>query len=114
MKMDVTSLLDGIQKLESKSDVAIRAFAETGALKMQQYAQKNAKWKDRTGAARQRLQGSVQNRGNVIRMQVAYGVDYGIYLEYKHEKRYAILPDTIRIVGNEEIIPSFDKFLEKL
>lgn len=113
-KLDSTSLLRGLQSLESKSEVAMRAFAETGALKMQSYAQQNAPWTDRTGAARQRLKGSVQRRENAFRIQIAHGVDYGIWLEFAHEKRFAILPDTIRIVGQEKIMPSFEKFLERL
>ena len=60
MKFDVSSLEKGLNQLENKSNTAIRAFCDTGALKMQSYAQQNAKWTDRTGAARQRLQGGTE------------------------------------------------------
>lgn len=104
----------GLSQLENKTDMAIRAFCDTGALKMQSYAQQNARWTDRTGAARQRLKGGVEKRANGYAIRISHGVDYGIWLEFAHEKRFAILPDTIRVVGQEEILPAFEKFLERL
>lgn len=114
MKIDIKSMEKGLSQLENKTDTAIRAFCDTGALKMQSYAQQNARWTDRTGAARQRLQGGTEKRANGYAIRIAYGVDYGLWLELAHEKKYAILPDTLRIVGQEEILPAFEHMLERL
>lgn len=114
LKIDAVGLVQGLERLQSKSDLAVRALAETGALKMQSYAQKNARWTDRTGAARQRLNGSVEKRVNGYAIAIAHGVQYGIYLEFDYEKRYAILPDTLREVGQNEVMPAFEKLLERL
>lgn len=114
MKIDIRNMEKGLSQLENKTDMAIRAFCDTGALKMQSYAQQNARWTDRTGAARQRLKGGVEKRANGYAIRISHGVDYGIWLEFAHEKRFAILPDTIRVVGQEEILPAFEKFLERL
>ncbi len=114
MKMDMRALKKGLSLLESKTNAGIKAFAETGAIKMQAYAQSHAPWTDRTGDARKRLHGSAQNRGDVIRIQIAHGVEYGIWLELAHEKRFAIIPDTIRVVGQDEIMPAFDRLIERL
>lgn len=114
MRLDATSLVNGLLSLEGKANAAVRTLAETGALKMQSYAQQNAPWTDRTGSARQRLKGYVQNRGDALRINISHGVDYGIWLEFAHEKRYAILPDTIRIVGEQQIMPAFERLLERL
>lgn len=114
MRIDISDMEKGLSKLENKTDMAIRVFCDTGALKMQSYAQKNAKWTDRTGAARQRLQGSTEKRANGYAIRIAHGVDYGLWLELAHEKKYAIIPDTLRIVGQEEILPAFEHMLERL
>lgn len=114
IRLDMRALRSGIERMENRSDMAIRAFAETGALKMQSYAQQHAKWTDRSGRARQTLQGGVEKHANGYTIRLAYGVDYGIHLELRYGKRYAILPDTIRIVGQEEIMPAFQNLMERL
>lgn len=113
-RLDTNSLARGLDRMQNKSDAVIRAFAETGGLKMQSYAQQNAKWTDRSGAARQRLKSGVERRESGYWIRLSYGVDYGIWLELAHEKKYAILPDTIRAVGQEEIMPAFERFIERL
>ena len=109
--LNTSSLTRGLERMQNKSDAAIRAFAETGGLKMQSYA---AKWTDRSGAARQRFKSGVERRESGYWIRLSYGVDYGIWLELAHEKKYAILPDTIRAVGQEEIMPAFERFIERL
>ena len=112
--LNTSSLTRGLERMQNKSDAAIRAFAETGGLKMQSYAQQNAKWTDRSGAARQRFKSGVERRESGYWIRLSYGVDYGIWLELAHEKKYAILPETIRAVGQEEIMPAFERFIERL
>ena len=114
MRFDMNALEKGLMSLEDKSHVAVRAFADTGAIKMKSYAQNNAPWVDRTGAARGRLNSYTQDRGDIIRIVVAHGVDYGIYLELANEKKYAIIPQTIQTVGQGEIMPAFQGMLERL
>ena len=100
--------------MESKTDAAVRIFAEQGKEKLVGYAKRNAPWTDRTGSARGRLNGYVSKVSNGYRITLAHGVDYGIWLELAHEKRFAILPQTLEVVGNQEIIPAFQLFMEKL
>ena len=88
--------------------------AESGAQKMEQYAKKNRKWTDRTGRARQSLNGSAFRIDNGYRIQIAHGVYYGVYLEYAHERKYAILERTITKVGMEQIMPAFHNFLDAI
>lgn len=114
MRLDMSGLEKGLEKLQGKSEASIRMLAETGALKMQSYAQQNAPWTDRSGAARQRLNGSVEKRKDGYLIMISHGVEYGIYLEFAHEKRFAIIPDTLRYVGQEQIVPAFNKLLERL
>lgn len=114
MRLNTKTLEAGLKKMENRTDMAMRTFCDTGALKMQSYAQSHAKWQDRSGRARQTLQGGTEKRANGYVIRIAYGVDYGQWLEFAQEKKYAILPDTIRIVGQQEIMPSFERFLERL
>ena len=114
IKIDASKLLANLENAETKSQVAIRMFAQEGAKKFENYAKKNRPWTDRTGSARQRLQGGVEKRASGYAIRISHGVDYGIWLELAHEKRFAILPDTLRYVGEEEIMPAFEKFMERL
>ena len=113
-QMDISGLVKGLTGTESKSEMAIRMYAETSAMKLQNYARENRPWTDRTSHARQRLTGSVTTTSNGYRLILAHGVSYGIWLELAHEKRYSIIPKTIEYVGTFVIIPGFERLLERL
>lgn len=113
-KYDGSGLNNGLSQFISKADTAIRMYAETGAQKLRSYAQENRRWTDRTSHARQRLNAYVTKMDNGYRITLAHGVDYGIWLELAHEKKYSIIPETIRVVGNEEILPGFERLIERL
>ena len=112
--IDVSKVLKGITDFEGAFDKALMVFAQSGAQKMEQYAKKNRKWTDRTGRARQSLNGSAFRIDNGYRIQIAHGVYYGVYLEYAHERKYAILERTITKVGMEQIMPAFHNFLDAI
>lgn len=113
-RLDAKGLLTGLTGLESKTDTAIRMYAETSAKKMENYAKENRRWTDRTGHARQRLNGYVGKMANGYRVYIAHGVNYGLWLELAHEKRFAILPQTIEYVGKNQVMPGFEKLMERL
>ena len=95
MKVDISRVLSGLTEAEAKAKVAMKMVGIQGAKKMQIYAQKNARWTDRTGHARQRLTGYIEDYVDKLRICIAHGVNYGIYLEMCNEKRYAILQETV-------------------
>lgn len=113
-RLDAKGLIAGVQKLESKSDQAIRMFAEQGARMLEDSAKENRKWTDRTGRARQSLHAYVGKISSGYRITLAHGVDYGLWLELAHEKRFAIIPQTIEYVGTFEILPGFERLLDRL
>lgn len=113
-KWDLSSLLNGLSNAENKVDAAVRMFAETGALKLQNYAKQNAPWTDRTGHARQRLNSYVSAVSNGYKIALAHGVNYGIWLELAHEKRFSIIPQTINYVGSHDIMPGLAKLMDRL
>lgn len=114
LKFDLSGMISGLADCESKADIAIRMLAEQGALQLQNSARENRKWTDRTGHARQRLTGYVGKIPEGYRITLAHGVDYGIWLELAHEKRFAIIPRTIEYVGTFEIMPGFQRLIERL
>lgn len=114
LKFDLSRMISGLADCESKADIAIHMLAEQGALQLQNSARENRKWTDRTGHARQRLTGYVGKIPEGYRITLAHGVDYGIWLELAHEKRFAIIPQTIEYVGTFEIMPGFQRLIERL
>lgn len=112
--LDIGTLQHTLAGIPPKADAALKVLAETGALSMQNYARSNAPWTDRTAHARQRLEGTVESIPKGYRIIIAHGVDYGIYLECAHEKKYAILQKTVDTVGNQEVLPALEKLWEKI
>lgn len=113
-KFDADKLLGGLTAFENKAQAALRMYADTSALKLQNYARQNARWTDRTGHARQRLTGDVLIASNGYKLRLAHGVEYGKWLELAHERRFAIIQETIDTVGNNEIIPGLKRLMENL
>lgn len=101
----------GLQELDRRTDAAIKELANRGAQEIEDYAKNNAPWVDRTGEARRTLKGSTSPIANGVRITLSHGVDYGVYLELAHEKRFAILMQAIRTVGVKSILPAFNKLL---
>ena len=114
LKFDLSGMVSGLADCESKADIAIRMLSEHGALQLQNFARENRRWTDRTGHARQRMHGYVGDIPEGYRITLAHGVDYGLWLELAHEKRFAIIPQTIEYVGTFEIMPGFERLIERL
>lgn len=108
IRVDSKQLLKRLENAETKSQVAIKMFAQEGAKKFENYAKINRPWTDRTGHARQRLVGWVETFSDKVRIHIGHGVDYGVYLELCNEKRYAILQPTVNACS-KEVIQGFNK-----
>lgn len=112
-QFDPGDMLDKISRASSKSEAAIAMYAENAALTLQNYAREHRPWTDRTGQARQRLTGSVAIVAQGYQIILAHGVNYGVWLELAHEKRFAIIQPTIQ-AKFPEILSGFNKLLERL
>lgn len=73
-------------------DQACRAAAIHG----ERFAKTNAPWTNRTGAARATLAGQSTVAGASGEITISHGVDYGIWLEVAHGRRYGIIPQTVQ------------------
>lgn len=114
IKMDISDIQGNMEEMYSRLNTAVGVLAEQGAVKMQSSAKKNAPWTDRTGAARGRLSGTASPIPKGWRIKLAHGVSYGIYLELAHERRFAIIQQTVDRVGYGEIMPAFNRFMDRL
>lgn len=114
-RFDGSSLERGLSAFEDRFEAAVHMYAETGATKLQNFAQTNAPWTDRTGHARQRLNAKVSREGNGgYLITLAHGVDYGIWLELANEKKFAVIEKTILECGKTEVLPGFERLLNRL
>ena len=112
-RFEASEILEGLDVLEDRTDTALRMYAETAAKDLEGYMKYNAPWTNRTGHARQRLTGTVEDDPKGYRIKLAHGVNYGIHLECANEKKYAILEPTILSQSNK-VIQGFRTLLGRL
>lgn len=97
---NASSLSKGLDRMSLKIGAAILMYANTKAAEIQSKMKVNRPWTDRTGMAKATLATVVsQPDSTTIRMTLAHGVDYGVWLELAHEKNYAIIQPTINEEG---------------
>lgn len=104
---------EGLSLFENKADIALKAYAETAAKKVESYAKTHAIWEDRTGDARKRLTGSVIHSSRGYKIKIAHGVNYGKWLELANEKLYSICKPSIDAMS-PEVLRGMNKLLERL
>ena len=95
-------LLKNLETKSKRSRVEVRMYAETVAKLLEKDAKQRAPWTDRTGQARQRLSAYVTEiQPGICMVTLAHGVDYGVFLELAHEKRFATIMPTIQRLSPE-------------
>lgn len=113
-EFDVDAVEKSLLEFAEEAEKAISTLCQTDALILQNYAQEHRPWTDRTGHARQRLKGTSNHPElNTWELTLAHGVDYGIWLECAHEKKYAIIQPTIQ-TKSPEIMNSFEGLINSL
>lgn len=111
--VDTSDLENGLDRIANRGEAAIQMYLETGALMMTNYAKRNASWTDRSGRARTSLNSHVETKDFGYRIVIAHGVNYGIWLELAHEKKYEILGKTLKNTSGE-ILQGFNNLMERL
>ena len=111
---DSSSLSKKLDKMSVKLGAVLLMYSATKASELQAKMKMNRPWTDRTGMAKATLSARVsQPDTNTIRITLAHGVDYGIWLELAHEKNYAIIAPTVREEG-PRIVSDLGNFMSKL
>jgi hypothetical protein len=90
--------------MSEKAGATVLLYAKTKAAVIEGWMKKNRPWTDQTTRAKAGLNVSVSTPNpETIRMTLAHGVSYGIWLELAHEKDYGIIDPTIRRFKGEII-----------
>ncbi len=87
------------RNLEAFSERLLAALYLLGqhrAALMESDAKMGAPWRDRTGNARQGLFGEVMADKDSLKIRIAHTMEYGVWLELCHHKRFAILEPTAK------------------
>lgn len=113
-KFDLSKLEKGLDSFQDKLEAALDMYVDTSAQKIETYGKTNARWTNRTGHARNRLRCSWEKNQKGYTLKFAHGVDYGIFLEMAHNRRFAIIEESIMKVGEEEVMPGFNRLIERL
>lgn len=113
IRFNPNKLVNALSQTETKAMIAIQMYAQEGAKKFENYAKLHRRWVDRTGHARQRLTGYVEKSPTNMRIYISHGVNYGIHLELGHEKRYAILQETVDALS-QEILDGYTLLMNKI
>jgi hypothetical protein len=93
---NLSELKHNLMALPERSEKAVMSYGKTSAAQLTAKAKIDRPWTDRTAQARQRLHGDCKRTDTGIRITLSHGVDYGIYLELAHEKRYAVIYPTLQ------------------
>ena len=109
-----STLSKNLDKMAVKLGAMLLMYSATKADEIQYKMKANRPWTDRTGLAKMLLSAKVsQPDKNTIRITLAHGVNYGIWLELAHGKNYAIIAPTIREEG-PRIIEDLGDLMSKL
>lgn len=97
LKFNDKSMQSGLSNFSRKCGAVILMYSANYASQMKAYMKVNRPWTDRTGRAKSSLDAKVsQPNSTTVRITCSHGVDYGIWLELAHGKRFAIVAPTIR------------------
>lgn len=92
----IKTVLTNLDTFESKLRQALQIVTDAASKKMTNWAKENAIWTDRTSNARQKLSGDGYWESNyMLTCAVMHNMDYGVWLELAHAKKYAILEQAI-------------------
>lgn len=85
----------GLRQYERDLKAALLQLALSFAPKIEADMRASAPWTDRTGNLRASLYAAVENLVHEIAIYIDYGLDYGVYLEFKNASRYAVIAPTL-------------------
>jgi hypothetical protein len=99
-----SELAKKLASVDEKMKAALLMYSATKAAEYEAYMKMNRPWTDRTGKAKATLNAKVsQPQSKILRITLAHGVDYGIWLELAHESRFAIIKPTVNLKGPDYI-----------
>ncbi|MBN3370956.1 hypothetical protein [Clostridium botulinum] len=95
LEVNVDDVIDGLSEFEMQSKASIGMYADIAAKNMEEYAKKNAPWKDQSGMDTETIKGGKQWEGDKCNFYVSGNMECYPFLELCNDKKYAILKPTI-------------------
>ena len=96
ISINVDTVVGNLNELLPRIKAGAEVIGNATGAKMKTYAQANAKWQNRTGAARGGLSYKCSWQGDVLDIAIFHTVDYGLWLEvrnFPYAGRLAILTE---------------------
>lgn len=90
-----------LQNFDKNVRGSVAAVVDYNAGYGEAWLKANARWTDRTGAARTGLTAISSRDRQAFYILMAYAVNYGIWLEIAHDRKYAIITPGMRIIGDK-------------
>lgn len=103
-----------LDKMGTKLGAVVLMYSATKASEIESRMKQQRPWTDRTNMAKVTLNAKVsQPDDHTVRITLAHGVEYGIWLELAHEKNYAIIGPTVREQG-PKVVKDLGDLMSKL
>lgn len=96
LKLNLGPINTGMIALQAKKQAGLTAFAESAAETFENYAKRNYPWTNRSYRASKSIRGDYMWQGNTVKVSIEIEVEYGVYLEYAHGKRWAVCEPTVQ------------------
>lgn len=113
MDFNDDELQKAIEKYAKECEQKIGQYCKTSSQRLETYAKVHRPWTDRTGRARAGLSGTSRKQPNQYEWKItlSHSVDYGVFLELAHEKKWAIIMPTINEMS-PKIMEGFEGLLD--
>ncbi len=95
LEVNIDDVIDGLSEFQMQSKTSIGMYADIAAKNMEEYAKKNAPWKDQSGMDTETIKGGKQWEGDKCNFYVSGNMECYPFLELCNDKKYAILKPTI-------------------
>lgn len=115
IRTDASGSLARLTEIQKHTLFTCMTYGRAAANKMVKEAKLKALWKDRTHLARNTLNGGASWHGRRVRVELAHGMHYGVYLEkvrFRHKGNLAIVFPTVQRMA-PEIIEGWAKVVKK-
>lgn len=115
IRMDASDSLTRLTEIQHNTLFACLKYGEAAANKMVKHARTHFRWEEHTRNAKNGLNGGASWHGKRVRVELAHGVHYGVYLEkvrFRHKGNLAIVFPTVQKMA-PEIIEGWAKVVRK-
>lgn len=108
---DSARLTTNVRNLRPRINRALTAAIQYQSTRSENFMRSNARWTDRTANARNGLRAIPSHTESQYVITLTHSVPYGIWLEVRWSGKYGIIPEAVR-VGGQELMRLLTKLFE--